>query len=67
MPKTEISILIGLKGPDGNALAIVAIVSRELRAGGYAHLGDEYRKKALSGNYENLLAVTQEYVELVTL
>ncbi len=53
-----------VRGPvDGNAFAIMAVVIRALKmAGQYAKV-KEYTEKATSGNYNNLLRVSLEYVD----
>lgn len=63
MPKTDIKV--ELIGQDGNAFAIMGAVTKALRRGGHEDLIDAYRKEAMSGDYDNLLAVTMEYVEVV--
>lgn len=53
-----------VKGPiDGNAYAIMGAVTKALRRAGLADKIDEYRTKAMSGDYDNLLAVSVEYVD----
>ena len=51
-----------LVGKDGNAYAIMGRVSTALRRGGFKHKVDEYTSRATSGDYNNLLCVTLEYV-----
>ena len=53
-----------VKGPvDGNAFAVMGAVLKALRkAGRYAEAG-EYTSRATSGDYDNLLAVSREYVD----
>jgi hypothetical protein len=55
-----------LIGEDGNAFAILGTVRRTLKAAGSsaAELA-EFTARATSGDYDNLLAVVQEYVEVV--
>ena len=52
-----------LVGEDGNAFAIMGRVTRALKANGQSDLVAEYRAKATSGDYDNLLRVSMEYVE----
>jgi hypothetical protein len=53
-----------VKGPiDGNAFAVMGAVKRALREAGRGDLVEEYITKAISGDYDNLLAVSQEYVD----
>lgn len=56
-PKCE---LVGL---DGNAFAIMGRVAQSLKKGGYSHLVKQYQDEAMSGDYNNLLRVSMEYVE----
>mgnify|MGYP001480778068 FL=1 len=64
MPKTNIEV--ELVGQDGNAFAIMGAVTKALRQNGYtADDIDEYRNEASSGDYNNLLRVTMEWVEVV--
>ena len=62
MPKTDIEV--ELLGHDGNAVAIMMKVKRALTRAGHRELAEEYMKEATSGNYDHLLMVTQEYVEV---
>ena len=57
MPKTEAVFLMpDLKGPDGNAFALLARASNSLKDSGYGkETRDEFRTEATSGNYEHLL------------
>ena len=54
-----------VKGPvDGNAFAIMGAVSAALRKAGRSREEiEEYRTKATSGDYNNLLRVSMDYVE----
>ena len=62
-PKTDLVVNLGdLNGPDGNAFWILGKVSSALKQNGFTHLVDEYRQKAMSGDYDNLLKVTEQYV-----
>lgn len=56
-PRTE--IIIDLTGPDGNAYALLAYASRFAKQLDYDF--EEIKTKMLSGNYENLLQVFDEY------
>jgi len=62
MSKTTVKIK--LIGEDGNAFAIMSRVTKALRRNGYKDLVDEYMKEAMSSDYDNLLRVTMEYVEV---
>lgn len=60
--KPEVKLL----GEDGNAYFILARVSRELKKAGYTPEEiKEYDRQATSGDYDNLLRVTMEWVEIV--
>ncbi len=54
-----------LVGKDGNAFAIMGEVSKTLRKAGLGDKVAEYKAKAMSGDYDNLLRVSMEYVEIV--
>ena len=62
MPKTNVKVV--LVGTDGNAFAILGMVKRALVQAGFKELADQYMKEAQSGDYDNLLRVTMEYVEV---
>jgi len=51
-----------LVGEDGNAFAIMGRVIKALKRAGHHDLVEEYKKRATSGDYNNLLAVTMDYV-----
>ena len=56
---------VSLVGEDGNAFAIMGRVGRALRRAGYTQEEiDEYQNEATSGDYDNLLRVTMEYVDV---
>ena len=63
MPKTNIEVQ--LTGKDGNAFFILGTVRNALRKAGYKDLAEEYIKEAKKGDYDNLLRVTMEYVEVL--
>ena len=57
--------VVKLIGEDGNAFAIMGKVVRAMKTAGYSQ--DEikdYQAKAMSGDYDNLLAVTMDFVEV---
>jgi 5-hydroxyisourate hydrolase-like protein (transthyretin family) len=62
MPKTNVKVR--LVGEDGNAFAILGKVTKALRREGRDDLATEYQKEAMSGDYDNLLRVTADYVEV---
>ena len=55
---------MSLVGIDGNAFAIMGAVIRGLqRAGNSKAVIDEYKKKAMSGDYDNLICVSMDYID----
>ena len=59
-------IEVELIGQDGNAFSIMGAVSRELkRAGVSKEERDAYFAEATSGDYDNLLRVTSNWVNIV--
>ena len=61
MPKTD--VVVPMSDEDGNAFSIMGRVTKALRRAGHDDLIDQYQKEATSGDYDNLLRVTMEYVE----
>ena len=61
-PLVDARVKMDLRGPSGNAFAIMGLVRGTLRAKGRADLVEAYTKEATSGDYENLLRVTGRYV-----
>ena len=55
---------VKLIGKDGNAFVIMGTVCTALRKAGMADKIAEYQKKATSGDYDHLLQVTMEYVDV---
>ena len=53
-----------LVGQDGNAFALMGYTARALRNEGLASLCDEMYQKAKSGDYNHLIAVCDEYVQM---
>ena len=62
MPKTD--VIVKLIGEDGNAYSILGKVSYALKRAGYKQEAEDYLKEATSGDYDNLLKVTMDYVEV---
>ena len=60
--KAKTDVTVKLIGKDGNAFAIMGAVSKALKRAGHADLAKEYFEEATSGDYDNLLRVTMEYV-----
>ena len=63
-PKPTTKPTCKLVGNDGNAFAVMGAVTKALKKAGLGHLVKEYQEKAMSGSYDNLLAVSGEYVEI---
>lgn len=64
MPKYEIEV--ELVGHDGNAFAIMGRVQRALKeAGATKEELDQYFKESTSGDYDNLLRVAADWVEVI--
>lgn len=58
-------IEVKLVGEDGNAFMILGRVSNDLRANGVEREEvDQYVAEATDGDYENLLAVTAQWVSI---
>lgn len=63
MSKTNVTVK--LIGESGNAFAIMGKVLQEMkRAGVSKEIQDAYKNEARSGDYDNLLRVTMDYVEV---
>jgi hypothetical protein len=52
-----------LIGEDGNAFAVIGRVIKVLQRAGYKHLINQYKERAMAGDYNNLLVVSLEYVD----
>lgn len=63
MPKYNIEVQ--LTGEDGNAYSIMGKVSRALKsAGATKEEQDQYMNESMSGDYDNLLRVATQWVEV---
>ena len=62
MPKTDVKVK--LVGTDGNAFALMGKVVKALRKGGHSDLVAEFRKEAISGDYDHLLQTCMDYVDV---
>lgn len=63
---TQTGIEVELIGRDGNAFYILGAVVKAMRRHGIPESTiDAYLTEAKSGDYDNLLRVTGEYVEIV--
>jgi hypothetical protein len=59
------NVKVKLVGEDGNAFAIMGRVTAAMRKAGLPKEAiDEYRKAAMSGDYNNLLAVSADTVSV---
>jgi len=64
MPKFP-EVMVRLIGEDGNAFTIIGKVAKALKRAGISN--DEvaqYRTRAMGGDYDNLLRVTMEWVNV---
>jgi len=62
--KTKKKPRVKLVGQDGNAFAILGKVKRALIKAGMHEEAERYIQEATAGDYSNLLAVTQRYVDV---
>jgi len=53
-----------LVGCDGNAFSVMGYTAHALRQAGLRDKQDEMRKRAMSGDYDNLLCVCMEYIDM---
>ena len=61
-PEVEVQLL----GEDGNAFAIIGNVTKAMRESGIPKVEiDKYRNEAMSGNYNKLLRVTMQTVNVL--
>lgn len=62
---SKFNVAVQLTGNDGNAFAIMGSVRSALKkAGATQEQIDEYMKASMSGDYDNLLRVACEWVEV---
>ena len=65
MKKPKVRPTVKLIGEDGNAFAILGNVTKALRkAGAEKAYCDQYLKDATAGDYNNLLNVSMQYVDV---
>ena len=64
-PITDETVVVELRGPSGNAFCVMGAVVEALRRNGHREMIADCRRKATSGDYENLLKVSGEYVNIV--
>lgn len=55
---------VKLIGRDGNAFFIIGTVKKALLDAGMEHEADEFMRKATAGDYNHLLQVVMEYVDV---
>ena len=66
MKAPEIKPEVRLIGNDGNAFSIMGNVIKSLKkSGADKEYIDKYKKEAMSGDYDNLLCVTMDYVDVI--
>lgn len=65
MTNTKTDVTVKLTGEDGSAFGILGRVARALRRAGHGELVPIYFAEATAGDYDNLLAVTCQYVHVV--
>lgn len=64
MNGTGKKVIVKLIGEDGNAFSIIGRVMHAMKRANWSKDEiDEYKRQATSGDYDNLLAVTYEYVD----
>ncbi len=62
----KFDIEVELLGNDGNAFAVMGAVKKALRRNGVSSEEQaEYMAEAMSGDYDHLLQVTMEWVDVV--
>lgn len=63
MAKTNVTV--DLVGQDGNAFVVMGLVIKALKRAGHADLVKQYQDEAMSGDYDHLIQVTMDYVEVI--
>lgn len=56
--------MYSLVGIDGNAFAIMGYTARALKRTGHADLVDKMHEEATAGDYDNLIAVCDRYIDI---
>ena len=56
--------MYSLVGVDGNAYSIMGYTAKALKRSGLRDKVDEMREKAMGGDYYNLIAVCDEYIDM---
>lgn len=59
------NVKVKLVGTDGNAFALIGLVSKALKSAGVASAEvSEFRTEAMSGDYDNLLQTCMKWVNV---
>lgn len=62
----NVTVTMDIDGPDGNAFAIMAAVSKAIKkAGATPEEVSQYTMDSMSGDYENLLATADKWVNFL--
>lgn len=56
--------MYSLVGVDGNAFAIMGYTARALKRTGHRELVDRMQREAMLGDYCNLIAVCESYIDI---
>ena len=62
--KEQEEMMYTLVGVDGNAFAVMGYTASALKQTGHKDLVANMREEAMSGDYENLLAVCMSYIDI---
>ena len=57
-------IEVELSGRDGNAMSIMAAVTKALRRNGHADEVNEFMEEAMSGDYDNVIQTAGRWVSI---
>jgi hypothetical protein len=63
MAKTNVKVK--LLNEDGNAFLIIGKVNKALKKAGHVELAKQYLAEVTNGDYDHLLQVTMQYVEII--
>ena len=58
------NVKVKLVGEDGNAFTVLSKVSKALKQAGHEDLVKHYMTEGMDGDYDHLLQVTMQYVEV---
>ena len=56
--------MYSLEGVDGNFLAVMGYTARALKKTGHRNLVDQMAEEATAGDYDNLIAVCDRYIDI---